>query len=181
MPKIKKINSMNLDESKFHDVYNTIKEASDQRDLATILYYQEITKKIAGPKIKYDVFLSSASRGNIQLTKEFVECGANKFAVTSEGETLIHIFTRNQNLEAVKYFMKYDYDINKKDKNGNTPLHLAVLNADFNTCEYLCNLSDIKGYIRNKYNETPRDIAKRKGYNNIESILSKIPDRCFIA
>lgn len=173
LPKIKKINNMDLDQSKFQDVYNLIKEASDQRDLATIFYFHNITHTIALPKILYNVSLTSAFRGDIQLTKDFIECGANKFDICNHGKSIIHLFAKNGNVDALKYFMQYGYDINLKDITGNTPLHLAVMNCNIDICEYLCNQPSIDVNIRNNSNETPLDIANRNGYETIKGFLIK--------
>ncbi|EAX87279.1 hypothetical protein TVAG_347100 [Trichomonas vaginalis G3] len=173
LPKIKKINNMDLDQSKFQGVYNLIKEASDQRDLATIFYFHNITHTIALPKILYNVFLTSAFRGDIQLTKDFIECGANKFDTCNHGKSIIHLFAKNGNVDALKYFMQYGYDINLKDITGNTPLHLAVMNCNIDICEYLCNQPSIDVNIRNNSNETPLDIANRNGYETIKGFLIK--------
>ncbi|EAY21665.1 hypothetical protein TVAG_014320 [Trichomonas vaginalis G3] len=171
LPRIKKITSMSLNESKFWDVYYIIKEASDQRDLATILYYHKFLASTCETKIKGSVYLTSASSGNIQLTKDFIECGAYKFYTSRKGQLLIHIFIENGYIDAFKDFMKYDYDINQKDNNGNTPLHLAVMKNNYEICQYLCNLRKINKNIRNDDFDTPLDIANRRNYNNIISLL----------
>ncbi|EAY21661.1 hypothetical protein TVAG_014280 [Trichomonas vaginalis G3] len=172
LPKIKEINGMWLNESKFDYVYSLIKEASDQRDLATILYYFKVIAPTIHTKIVGCVYLKSAWRGDIQLTKDFIECGADKFSVCSEGRTFIHMFSEKGNIDAIKYFLRYDYDINQKTNDGNTPLHLAVINNEYDTCKYLLNLSKINKSIQNKDGETPLSIAERKCYYDIINLLS---------
>ncbi|EAY18466.1 hypothetical protein TVAG_083190 [Trichomonas vaginalis G3] len=172
LPKIIEINNMALDESKFDDVYNLIKEASDQRDLATILYYHSELSSTLQPKMgNHSIYLTSACRGNIQLTKDFVECGANIYQWDICEDTLIHIFAENGYCDALKYFMKYEHDINKQDKDGNTPLHLAILNEEYEICKYLCNYSGINKKIKNNEKETPLDIARRLNLNDIKKML----------
>ena len=166
---------MNLVRSKFNEVYDLIKTSSNERDMATIFYYSQKVSSTVEPKMEnLSVYLTSPSRGDFQLTKDFIECGQDAFLLTNKDRTLVHLFAEKGNLEAIKYFMRYNYDLNQKDIDGNTLLHLATLNCYYDLCEYLCHQPNINVNIRNNSYDTPLDIAKRRGYDRIRDLLNKI-------
>ncbi|EAY21611.1 hypothetical protein TVAG_013760 [Trichomonas vaginalis G3] len=181
LPKIKKINNMKLDKPAFQEVYRIIKEASDEGDLATIYYYYyKFKKQVVEPKMaNLCVYITSAIRGHIELTKTFIEFGANKFATDGiTGRTFIHFFAATGNIDAIKYFMQYNYDLDKPDNDGNTPLHLAVINNYYNIVEYFCHHQNIRYFyihlLVNNDGENSIDIARRKGFDRIRELLESI-------
>ncbi len=42
------------------------------------------------------------------------------------GDTFLHLSVKIDNIELVKYFISKNVNLNIKNKDGNTPLHLAV-------------------------------------------------------
>ena len=167
------IRDRHLTELSFNEVYNIMKEALNERDLTTILYYHKILESIAKPQMgNLSVFLSTSKRGDIQLTKDFIECGENIYKTSGRQQTLIHLFADEGNTDAIKYLMKYNFDVNQKDVDGNTPLHLAVMNNHYSTCKCLCSQPKISLNIKNNVNESPLDIATRRGYNLIVDLLN---------
>ena len=59
------------------------------------------------------------------------------------------------------YFIKKKLNINKKNKNGDTPLHLAIQKGDYDIIKLLLdNGANIK--IKNKKGITPFDLADKE-------------------
>ena len=76
------------------------------------------------------------------------------------------------------YLINYGVDINKKDKNGNTPLHLAVIKNSYKMVQKLLQKGAISN-IKNQENKTENKIiANDKGYllffANLNAVISII-------
>ena len=65
------------------------------------------------------------------------------------------------NAKFVEYFIKKNDDVNKKNKNGDTPLHLAFKIGNYEIIRLLLeNGANLK--IKNKKGFTPFDIANKE-------------------
>ncbi|KAJ8307115.1 hypothetical protein KUTeg_015199 [Tegillarca granosa] len=104
-----------------------------------------------------------AGDGNLDNVKELITQGANVNNQDSEFMSgPLHVACKNGHNEVVKCLLKCNADVNLKDENGHTPLHVAVnykkllrnplhYAADGHVAEILCaaktdvNLQDING------------------------------------
>ena len=60
----------------------------------------------------------------------------------------------------VDYFIKKKLDVNKKNKNGNTPLHLAIQIGNHDIIKLLLD-NGASIIIKNKQGKTPYDFATK--------------------
>lgn len=74
--------------------------------------------------------IQAATKGQDKTIKDNLgKPGFNiNFTDPITGNTLMHFAAQNGNYEIVKLLMKNDANVNIKNKDGNTPLHLAILN-----------------------------------------------------
>ncbi|KAL6286604.1 hypothetical protein ACE6H2_010994 [Prunus campanulata] len=74
---------------------------------------------------------SASSKGHVKIVKELLRhCPYSKELKNSNGENILHVAARCGKDNLVKYFLKkgeFRMLINQKDRNGNTPLHLATM------------------------------------------------------
>ena len=71
----------------------------------------------------------------------------------------IHKAAKAGDTKKVDAFLKTGVQVNVKDKNGNTPLHLAAQNEHLQVVKLLIkNGADVN--IKNKKNQTPLNVAK---------------------
>lgn len=64
-------------------------------------------------------------------------------------------------------------DVNRPDKEGNTPLHLACGNGSLIIVQELLKVEKIELDTRNHDNLTPLEVAVQKGYNEVASLLRR--------
>lgn len=86
--------------------------------------------------------------------------GLSLVKVQHDGNTLLHLAAKENNMSLLKRLEGLDIDINKKNDEGNTPLHLAAMstgNADILT--YLISRGgDVT--VKTDFEETVYDLAK---------------------
>lgn len=85
-------------------------------------------------------FRRAAGQGNINLLEEYY----SKDIIDNSGDsgkTALHFAAQQGMLEAVKWLVNKDAKPHTQDKEGNTPLHLALLNSQFSLASYLLELS----------------------------------------
>ncbi|XP_034208199.1 protein ACCELERATED CELL DEATH 6-like [Prunus dulcis] len=74
---------------------------------------------------------SASSKGHVKIVKELLRhCPDSKELKNSNGENILHVAARCGKDNLVKYFLKkgeFRMLVNQKDRNGNTPLHLATM------------------------------------------------------
>ena len=96
--------------------------------------------------------------------------------------TLLHCASLHGRRDVVKLLLKYEADVNAKNKNGWTPLHRAALRGQLEVAEYLLNLKlkdendgssnvpvDINAQSHNK--KTPLHVASIAGQFQIVELL----------
>lgn len=75
------------------------------------------------------------------------------------GNTLLHLATKENNLALIKRLISFGIDINAKNEEGYTPLHIAAMKAENdNILKYLLSQSADKT-IKTEFDETALDLA----------------------
>ncbi|KXZ24286.1 hypothetical protein AYB33_10975 [Leptospira santarosai] len=123
----------------------------------------EITQLLV-EKGKADLNISSSLNGNkplhyavdfhnFQITKYFVEHGADVNAENNDGQTPLHKATK---IEIIKYLVENGANMNAKDNDGQTPLHKATKWRSFEIIEYLIRQGADKN-VKDKSGKIPYD------------------------
>lgn len=116
---------------------------------------------------------AAVKQGNIDLVALLLANGAENTITPKHGETPLHLAVSMNNIDMIKLLLDHEFDINTKNRFvGNTPLHYAVINDNFDLVKLLLTYSP-DDLIKNNYGQTPRDIAKARGYQNITDILTE--------
>jgi ankyrin repeat protein len=106
----------------------------------------------------------AAANGSLDVVKLLSDHRPScSWACNNIGQTILHIAVKNGSSNVVKYVCsgnKFARIINTRDKDGNTALHLAVLEADqFIFCR-LMRKKEVSLSITNKKERTPLDLAQ---------------------
>jgi len=117
---------------------------------------QDSAEGIAG----WDAFLCACEKGQLEVVKYFVQIkGFDAGRQTCEGMAPLHMATKGDQLDVVKFLVDSGAVSNVKDKNGHTPLHLVALNGSTQTA-VLLRQHGANPRARNDVGETPLDLAK---------------------
>ncbi len=79
-----------------------------------------------GAKLEYATLFHSFSKVKLQIIKYILKRGANPKVTDYQGTKLLHNQCENGHLKNVKYLIQhYSADVSVKNRQGQTPLHLA--------------------------------------------------------
>ncbi|GKV52100.1 hypothetical protein SLEP1_g58697 [Rubroshorea leprosula] len=137
----------------------------------------------------------AVEKGNLDLVAEFLDaCPECITDVTIQGQTALHIAAIFNNFDALELLIRWlqktthkDGDIweeevlNKKDRTGNTVLHLA---ASINHCRMVKLLVKCKTVMKNKINmngQTPLEMLEGQDDTRETESALRQPGRCFKA
>ena len=85
--------------------------------------------KQSGDEIGNTILLSAVEGGDMDIVRFLEKNGASKSATNKIGQNALHVAAINNKLAAVNYYVnEIKLDINSKDRDGNTPLILAIMN-----------------------------------------------------
>lgn len=77
----------------------------------------------------------------------------------ANGNTIFHLALEKNDLAALKYLQKFESDVNVKNNEGNTPLHIAAMKAnDAEILKYLVSIG-AKKELATEFDETAYDLA----------------------
>jgi ankyrin repeat protein len=103
----------------------------------------------------------------IFLTKKFIKQGANVNKSDKMGNTPLHIATKMDAFEIIKFLIENGAEVNISNKKGNTPLHNASKKKNIKIVRFLVdNGAEIDA--RNDENNTPLILATKR--NNVEVV-----------
>lgn len=85
----------------------------------------------------------SVFKGNMRIIKKLLNFEVNVFELNQQGSSLLHIAIISDQVNAMVFFKeKYNMNINSKNKNGSTPLHLACFYGSENCFNVLLSWID---------------------------------------
>ena len=121
----------------------------------------------------------AAQIGWCKAVKLFLFYGSDIQRQTKLGDTAIHAACYGKQVDVVKFLLpKYPDAINMPGYQGNTPLHIAATKQSMSLVKFLLHHGASINRV-NSNNETPADIARNKGYTDIQMLLQmldKIPE-----
>ena len=118
--------------------------------------------------------LYAAYRGNLKIIQNLINNGSLLNCTSKSGLNLIHMAAQGNNPNIIIFFKeKYNFNIYKKDLNGNTPLHWACYSNAENSINFLLSfISDVN--VKNNNGQTPLHICVlTENIRNIRKILKK--------
>ena len=121
----------------------------------------------------------AAINGHVEVIKFLMSKGASINNTDSYGREPIHCAAENGHVEVIKFLISQDDTVvDKKNCEGNTPLHLAVLEEKL---EAIISLLEHKANVeaKNRMGLTPLDVAASKSSFNIYSLLIDIGSNPF--
>jgi ankyrin repeat protein len=118
-----------------------------------------------------DSLFQAVKSGNLRELQQLLNNVSYINRTNEFGSTLLHIAAKESYLDIVRLLIAYDINVNAKDNEGNTPLHLA-------TCPDITNIllgrPEIRINIQNHEGDTPLTYAiNRNNYLNIAKLLLK--------
>ncbi|WP_432412502.1 ankyrin repeat domain-containing protein [Rasiella sp. SM2506] len=130
-------------------------------------------KDAKGNTIAYYVVASYDSRNAADFDaklKLVQEKGVKMNTTQAEGNTLFHFAAKDTNLELLKRLSNFDMDMNAKNEEGLTPLHIAAMKSENDEImKYLISIgADTK--IKTDFEETVYDLASENELLQKQSI-----------
>jgi ankyrin repeat protein len=129
---------------------------------------RELLSKDTEPVYKHNLSVSfpvhiAAEAGNFMVIKELLNsCPDVGELLDKENRNFIHIAVKHRRTRVIMLACRVGINanvMNAKDKNGNTPLHLAVKSSDAEIFALLSKNKTVNPNIRNEDGLTPLDIS----------------------
>ncbi len=112
--------------------------------------------------------------GHLPVFAKLLNSGADPHTKNKLGMTPLHMISKQGRMEAVLALLRAlkekNSNIDERDNAGNTPLHYATQTGKKDLVEELLK-AGADSSLRNKKNETPLDIARELGHDEVLSIL----------
>jgi ankyrin repeat protein len=118
-------------------------------------------------------FKTAIENGYLNVTKVFLEKGADAKAADNVGDTPLHWATANGKLDVVKYLVEKGADAKATNKNGNTPLHQAAAYGKLDVVKYLVEEKGADAKAANNDGNTPLHRAAENGHRHVEKYLKE--------
>ena len=85
----------------------------------------------------WTVLHEAAKSGDIKLLQYFIKNGSNVYSKTKKGSNCLHLAAYNVHLKMYKNLLRnYNFDIDARDDNGWTVLHIASRSGDIKLLQY---------------------------------------------
>ena len=127
-----------------------------------------------GDEMNHSPLFIAVMNGHIPVFETLLKSGADIHSKNKHGLTPLHATSKQGNLKAASALLealkKENSNINERDNAGNTPLHYATQAGKKELVEELLN-AGADSRLRNKKDETPHDIARALGNDEILSVL----------
>ena len=130
-----------------------------------------IKKEIGDNKIGNTALHYATMQGNIEIVRLFLKTGWNKDVVNNLGSTPLHMAIRWNRSNIAMMLLNARADKNAQEKSGDTPLHEAVNSNNIKATVILLG-KGVNTEITNNSGKKAIDIAIKKGYTEIEALLS---------
>ncbi|CAA7049204.1 unnamed protein product [Microthlaspi erraticum] len=129
-----------------------------------------------------------AKEGDVDLLTEFLQaCPESIRDANANGETALHIAVMNKKYEELQVLTGWmqrrrksddgyneDHVMNKRDRKGNTALHLAAYENDHKAVKQLLKCMSLNRNIKNKIGMTALDALRASGSHNMNKATEKI-------
>ena len=128
------------------------------------------------PYIQIRTFLYAAKNGDFQTLEKCIEEGVPLATTDDEGRNALHLACTGGHVRCAYILLeKHNMEVNDVIHNselfqGWTPLHFACLSPNENLVHLLLK-KNAAVFIKNASDETPLDVARRKGFDPIISLL----------
>ncbi|EAY22260.1 hypothetical protein TVAG_094350 [Trichomonas vaginalis G3] len=145
----------------FLNIYEILQKTSNENDEYTIKVAvdEKYTEVKSGGIGAYPLLYAALSQEN-NLVFTLVKYGADPTVKTDYLDSLLHIFVTKNNLEGLKFAIKY-VDVNSQDVEGSTPLHIAYRYGFVHIADFLLEQPGLNPNIMNQKGETPINIYQR--------------------
>nr|XP_023901306.1 protein ACCELERATED CELL DEATH 6-like [Quercus suber] len=108
-------------------------------------------------------FHIAAKEGNVEVLKEIIEACPGSYELSdNSGKTALHVAAESGAKDAVMYFLtrpEFEGLINEQDKEGNTPLHLAAIEGNYQILSLLGHSRGVDLNAKNKQGLTIMNIV----------------------
>ena len=94
--------------------------------------------------------------------------GARVDDVEGDGQSALHYHYMRDAPTCINTLLKYGADVNLRNKDGDTPLHAAALNAKFEAVKALVASPACDVDLKNEKGQTALDIARSKPYSSFK-------------
>ncbi|KAJ1685368.1 hypothetical protein LUZ63_016758 [Rhynchospora breviuscula] len=149
-----------------------------------LLEYDRSLGYLMSSKDNFPLLISAAYRGNVEVAKEILNYCPDAPIWKPDGWTILHEAVRSHQEEFVDYILKssrlHEAIINMRGEDGQTALHIAVLNADPKMVRDLLAHKATNLTIANSKGNLPGDIlagntehAKTLNWNELLMTISK--------
>ncbi|PTY40063.1 ankyrin repeat domain-containing protein [Brachyspira hampsonii] len=161
------------------DVVSLIKSASIGNNAENINYLVKNLGIDVDTKDTNTMLHYAVGNGSIEAASELIKLGANIDNTNANFKTSLHYVIENNSnklLESVNLLLSKNANPNIKDKNGNTALHLAVMNAHKSKSKYMEVINTLIKYnadinILNDKNQLALNMAVINNDTEISNIL----------
>ena len=161
------------------DVVSLIKSASIGNNAENINYLVKNLGIDVDTKDTNTMLHYAVGHGSVEAASELIKLGADIDNTNANFKTSLHYVIENNSnklLESINLLLSKNANPNIKDKDGNTPLHLAVMNAHKSRNDYIEVINTLIKYnadvnIQNNKNQLALNIAVSNNDTEISNIL----------
>ena len=107
--------------------------------------------------------LLATQAGAVPLIDLLVRSGADTKGLDNHGQAMSHYAVNHGAIVSFHYMLEFNlFDFDAKDRNGNTPLHLAIEKSKFDIAKEIIHLRPALAKEKNKLGHTPMHICALK-------------------